>query len=199
VHADAEKAASSVRVEERLSHPLSEVETFMNGMASPAFASRATYHENEYRWGDGSAEILDYLLVAEGRVDPPNLTADEEAELYVKVRFRDAVPTPVFGFYIKTIEGLMVTGCNSRDFGEGWGGRYRSVAAGETVICRFRFRPHFESANYLLSIGVAADNGGELSPMDRRYDSILVKIESREPYYGLVGIDAQCDFINARI
>lgn len=172
---------------------------FVNGTESAGFAARSSYHAGEYRWGDGRAEIVDFLLVAGGRVDPVNLIADEEAELYVRLHFRDAVRTPVFGFYIKTIEGLMLTGCNSRDAGEGWGARYRAVAAGETIVCRFRFRPRFESGNYLLSLGVAADNSGELSPLDRRYDSILVKIESHESYHGLVGIGAICELVHAKV
>src|SRR5579883_132711 len=177
----------------------SAVAAFVAGRDAAGFAARISYHDAEYRWGDGSAEILDYLLVSGGRVDPPNVLADEEAELLVRVRFRDAVATPVFGFYIKTIEGLMLTGCNSRDAGEGWGARYRPARAGETVVCRFRFRPRFESGNYLLSVGVAADNGGELRPLDRRYDSILLKIESREPYHGLVGIGASCELVHCTV
>lgn len=173
------------------------ISAFAAGRDDAGYVARASYHDAEYRWGDGTAEILDYLLVSDGRVDPPNLLADEEAELLVRVRFRDAVNTPVFGFYIKTIEGLMLTGCNSRDAGEDWGARYRPVRAGETVVCRFRFRPRFESNNYLLSLGVAADDGGELRPLDRRYDSILVKIESSEPYYGLVGIGASCELVHS--
>ncbi|MER3547040.1 MAG: sugar ABC transporter ATP-binding protein [Rhodanobacteraceae bacterium] len=170
---------------------------FVAGRDAAGFAARTSYHDAEYRWGDGSAEILDYLLIAGGRADPPNLIADEEAQLLVRVRFREAVATPVFGFYIKTIEGLMLTGCNSRDAGEGWGARYRPVSAGETIVCRFRFRPRFESGNYLLSVGVAADNGGELRPLDRRYDSILLKIENPSPPYGLVGIGASCELVHS--
>lgn len=172
------------------------VDAFVNDDAA-AFAARATHNAGEYRWGDGSAEIVDYLLVAGGRVDPPNLIAGEEAELYVRVRFRDAFATPVFGFHVKTIEGLMLTGCNSRDFGQGWGARYRPVSAGETVVCKFRFRPNFESGNYLLSLGIAADNGGELRPLDRRYDSILLKIENDGPYFGLVGVGASCEYVRS--
>jgi len=176
---------------------VSAVDAFLQNGSSADFAARASYHSAEYRWGDGSAEILDYLLVAGDRVDPANLVAGDEAELLVRVRFRDAISAPVFGFYMKTIAGLMLTGCNSRDFGQGWGGRYRAVRAGETVVCRFRFRPRFESGNYLLSLGIAADDSGELRPLDRRYDSILLKIENDGPYYGLVGVGASCEFVNS--
>jgi lipopolysaccharide transport system ATP-binding protein len=91
----------------------------------------------------------------------------------------------------------MLTGSNSRDFGQGWGERYRPVREGETVVCKFRFRPNFESGNYLLTIGVAADSGGELRPLDRRYDSILLKVENGGPYFGLVSVGATCEFVRA--
>lgn len=178
-------------------HAVPEVAAFLQDQGGDGFMAHATYHDGEYRWGNGRAEILDYLLVAGGRADPVSLSADEEAELYVRVRFRDAVDTPVFGFYIKTIGGLMLTGCNSRDAGDGFGTRYRPVEAGEVVVCCFRFKPSFESGNYLLSVGIAEDHSGELDPLDRRYDSILVKIENRDSYFGLVGIGARCELVCA--
>lgn len=174
-----------------------EVAAFVDGRDGAGFTARASYHDGEYRWGDGRAEILDYLLVAGGRVDPVSLFADEEAELYVRMRFRAAVRAPVLGFYIKTIGGLMLSGCNSRDAGSGFGSRYRAVDAGEVVVCCFRFRPAFDTGNYLLSLGIAEDHGGELDPMDRRYDSILVKVENRNQYFGLVDIGARCELVQA--
>lgn len=180
-----------------VAHRVPEVAAFANARAGVDFARRASYHDGEYRWGNGRAEILDYLLVAGRRIDPVNLFADEDAELYVRVHFTDAVAAPVFGFFIKTIEGVMLSGCNSRDAGKGFGARYRGVAADATVVCCFRFRPQFESGNYLLSLGIAEDHSGELDPLDRRYDSILVKVESREPYFGLVNIGADCELVCA--
>ena len=172
-----------------------KAKAFVAGTDDVGFQQRRTYNKDEYRWGDGRAEILDYLLVGSDSADPAMLVANEEVELYVRARFHAEMDTPVFGFAIKTVNGLMLTGCNSRDAGEGWGARYRAVRAGETVVYRFRFRPRFESSNYLLSLGIAVDNSGELTPADRRYDSILVNIENRESYYGLVGIGASCEFL----
>ena len=176
-------------------HALPEVSAFIHDQDGAAFASRTSYHGGEYRWGNGRAEIVDCLLVGGTRVDPANLFCDEEAELFVRVRFHDAVATPVFGFFIKNIEGLMLSGCNSRDASKGFGSRYRPVARGEIVVCCFRFRPRFESGNYLLSVGIAEDHGGELDPLDRRYDSILIKIENPGPSFGMVDTDAHCELI----
>lgn len=198
--AEAQRNAKTMEIgldaEHAAQHALPEVAAFINDRGGTSFAMRTSYHDGEYRWGDGRAEIVDYLLVAGERVDPVNLFSDEEAELYVRIRFRDAVATPVFGFYMKNIEGLMLTGCNSRDAGDGFGSHYRPIAAGETVVCCFRFKPKFESGNYLLSVGIAEDHSGELDPLDRRYDSVLVKIESREPLFGMVNIGARCELVH---
>lgn len=195
-HRNALSVEAGLDAEQAAQHALPEVLAFINDHGGTGFAARASYHDGEYRWGDGRAEIVDCLLVGGKRVDPPNLFCDEVAELYVRIRFRDAVATPVFGFFMKNIKGLMLTGCNSRDAGDGFGARYRPVAVGETVVCCFRFNPKFESGNYLLSVGIAEDHSGDLHPLDRRYDSVLVKVESRQPFFGLVNIGAQCELIN---
>lgn len=191
---------SEAGIEHERAHPthaVPEVEAFINDTAGTGFATRASYHDGEYRWGDGSVEIVDCLLVAGERVDPANLYAEEDAELYVRVRFNRDVATPVFGFAIKNLEGQMLTGCNSRDQGMDFGSRYRAVFAGETVVCRFRFRPKVDSGNYLLSVGMSEDHNGDLEPLDRRWDSILIKVERSGPYFGMVNLDADCQFVSA--
>jgi lipopolysaccharide transport system ATP-binding protein len=180
----------------RVAHTVPEVDAFINDHAGAAFATRRSYHDGEYRWGNGRAEIVDCLMVAGKRVDPPNLFADEDVELYVRVRFTGDIATPVFGFAIKNLKGQMLTGCNSRDQGHGFGARYRPVAAGEVVVCCFRFRPKVDSGNYLLSVGMSEDHHGDLEPLDRRWDSILVKVERREPFFGMVNIGADCQLIS---
>jgi lipopolysaccharide transport system ATP-binding protein len=176
-------------------HALPEVTAFINGTTGCGFSARRGYHDAEYRWGNGGAGILDYLLVGGKRVEAANLFADEEAELYMRVRFTRDVATPVYGFAIKNIQGQMLSGCNSRDHGLGAQSRYRAVSAGEVVVCCFRFRPKLDSGDYLLSIGVSEDHSGDLNPLDRRYDSILIKVERRGPYFGLVDIGAECQIV----
>jgi lipopolysaccharide transport system ATP-binding protein len=185
---DVEEAMAAV-------HALPEVAAFINGMADSGFANRRGYHDAEYRWGDGGAEILDYLLVSGNRVGAANLYADEDAELYMRVRFTRDVATPVYGFAIKNIQGQLLSGCNSRDHGTPGMARYQAVSAGEIVVCCFRFRPKVDSGDYLVSIGVSEDHSGDLDPLDRRYDSILIKVERRGPYFGLVDIGADCQVV----
>ncbi len=181
--------------EKNVVQALPEVSAFIDKAAASGFSRRRGYHDAEYRWGNGGAEILDYLLVSGKRVEVANLFADEDAELYMCVRFTRDVATPVYGFAIKNIQGQLLSGCNSRDHGVRASARYRAVSAGEVVVCRFRFRPKVDTGDYLVSIGVSEDHSGDLDPLDRRYDSILVKVERRGPYFGLVDIGADCELI----
>jgi lipopolysaccharide transport system ATP-binding protein len=178
-------------------HALPEVSAFINDRIGVGFAGRRGYHDAEYRWGNGGAEIMDYLLVSGKRVETANLFADEDVELYMRVRFKRDVATPVYGFAIKNIQGQMLSGCNSRDHGADSGPRYRAAAAGEVVVCCFRFRPKVVSGNYLLSVGMSEDHDGDLEPLDRRWDSILVKVDLRGPYFGLFDIGADCQIMHA--
>ena len=180
----------------RVTHAIPAVATFINDHTGAHFGARASYNDGEYRWGDRSAEILDYLLVGGERVDPANLFSDEDVKLYLRVRFHRAVPTPVYGFAIKNLKGQMLTGANSRDHGTGFGGRYRAVAAGEVATCCFRFRPKLDSGNYLVSVGVSEDHDGELVPLDRRWDSILAKVERPGAYSGMVDMGADCELVD---
>lgn len=173
-----------------------EVQAFVQDRGGAGFAARTSYHDGEYRWGNGRAEIVDYLMVAGRRIDPVNIYSDEDIELYVRVRFTGDVAKPVFGFAIKNLKGQMLTGCNSRDQGDGFGARYRPVVAGEVVVCRFRFKPKVDSGNYLLSVGMSDDHSGDLEPLDRRWDSILVKVERRDPFFGMVDIGADCQLVS---
>ena len=182
--------------EKNATHVPPEIAAFIDKGADSGFAGRRGYHDAEYRWGNGGAEILDYLLVSGDRGEVANLFADEDAELYMRVRFTRDIATPVYGFAIKNIQGQLLSGCNSRDHGVRASARYRAASAGEVVVCCFRFRPKVDSGDYLVSIGVSEDHSGDLDPLDRRYDSILIKVERRGPYFGLVDIGAGCELID---
>jgi lipopolysaccharide transport system ATP-binding protein len=156
------------------------------------FARRLGYNPAEYRWGDRRAEILDYqLLDAEAR-ETVHLTAERDYILRIKVSFHAPVVRPVFGFYIKTIDGLQLTGANSRDFPAPGAAPVGQADEGDIYVATFTLRPRFKAGEYMLSVGVAEDVDGELVPLDRRYDSILVHLGQESPHYGLTYTGCAC-------
>lgn len=157
------------------------------------YASRPLYNPSEYRWGDRRASILDFRVVdAEGR-SIGQIESGEACELLLKVHFRSDIRNPVYGFYMKTIDGILLTGCNSRECPAREEIRLRPVVAGQFVAVRVALRLPFSAGHYLLSVGIAEDVEGELVPLDRRYDSILLGVVSKRPAAGLIDLGLTCD------
>ena len=171
--------------------PVDEISHFFN-TEQDEYAQRLGWNPNEYRWGSGDAAILDFRILNKEGNHTVQLYADEKYIVAMKVLFNRSVPNCVFGFYIKTIDGLLITGSNSRDFPEEQQ-QYEAIGQ-DCRMCEvsFNFYPCFTSGEYMISLGVAEDVAGELVPLDRRYDSVLVHIVNRKPYFGLVDLDTRC-------
>jgi lipopolysaccharide transport system ATP-binding protein len=150
------------------------------------------WNPNEYRWGSGDAVILDFRIIDNNGKHTVQLYADEKFVIAMKVILKKTLPNIVFGFYIKTIDGLLITGSNSRDFPDDQHVNWEIDPGCNLFEVSFIFKPRLTSGEYMISLGVAQDVLGELIPLDRRYDSILIHVINRKPYFGLVDLDTKC-------
>lgn len=152
-----------------------------------AFNERPGYNPHEYRWGDGSARILDYYIAAEGEAYPTSFTVGQEIVLVLSISFIHDVYRPILGITIKTKEGVTVFGANSEtlDFED----FKASGQAGTSVRVGARFNCRLGSGDYFISLGVASRQGEEIVPHDRRYDSIHIQVRPDENFFGLINLD----------
>ena len=98
--------------------------------------------------------------------------------------FRVDVSALIYGLTIKTPDGVTVYGSNSRDFFDGL--VMQPARAGQTVCVVFSLDLRIGAGDFLLSLGVAQEiGGGEVEPLDRRYDSILMHVSRQSRCYGL--------------
>jgi homopolymeric O-antigen transport system ATP-binding protein len=75
--------------------------------------------------------------------------------------------------------------------------RFGAVEAGACVSVEFTLPVGLNTGAFLISVGVSSDDGtGELVPLDRRYDSILVKVLHRLPIWGIVDLNASCRLLS---
>lgn len=153
------------------------------------FAERPGYNKDEYRWGDRSATILDYRISVGGEAFPAQIDALAETTITFAVRFNVPVRNPVYGLLIKTVEGVFVYGTNSRIAGARVM-EERRFDIGDVDQVAFSLRFRLARGNYLLSVGVSEERGGELEPLDRRYDSILVSVHNPVEVWGLADLGA---------
>jgi len=164
--------------------------------ASPlnGFSERKSYNRNEYRWGDRRAEIIDYLVLSGGRTDPVRCYQGEGLDVYVKVMFLKDIEHPIYGIAVKSPDGVLVYGNNSRDWGKGYSLGPRK--SGEVHIVRFSLEPRLNAGHYLISLGVAEDTGAGEVPLDRRYDAVDLLFESENLCYGLVDMGLRFESLN---
>jgi lipopolysaccharide transport system ATP-binding protein len=150
------------------------------------FASRPGYNQHEYRWGDGSAAILDFYLSADGEDYPSAITTGQNIVLAVSVKFLCALVRPILGITIKTKEGVTVYGVNSEtlDVEEFKSlGQCSQVAYGRASFC-CRLAP----GDYFISLGIATKQGEGITPHDRRYDAIHIQVRPVTTFFGLVDL-----------
>lgn len=165
----------------------------MGDSAEDVFHSRPGYRAEEHRWGAGGAAIIDYAIVVDNQLFPSQLTSAQPVEFYFKVVFKQDVESLVAGFLIRTLEGLYLYGTNSYLASNGKAAL--SGTAGEIKTYRFSIPMNLNEGDYMLSFGVSAgDPEGELVPLERRYDSVIVRVARPKPFWGVVDLQASFGF-----
>ena len=155
------------------------------------FEERPGYNKHEYRWGDGTARILDFLLTAESQNAPINrFKTGDRIKLSLRVEFLEDCAAPIFGLTIKTIDGVTVFGSNSRDFDGG--PLFHPAMAGEIVVVTFKIALSLGHGDYMLSVGVAEESTLQTVPKDRRYDAIYIQVLNPSKSFGLTELNMQC-------
>lgn len=154
--------------------------------ADDTFACRPGYNKYEYRWGDGSVQILDFYLSADDYCYPSSIESGQRIALELSVKFLADHFRPIMGVTIKTKEGIAVYGVNSEtlDVGE-----FKKLGKKETVATvRVEFDCSLAPGDYFISVGIASRSGEEIIPHDRRYDSIHIQVRPTSKFFGLVDL-----------
>jgi lipopolysaccharide transport system ATP-binding protein len=148
---------------------------------------RSGYNGGEYRWGNRQAEIVDCVLVDEEGKPTNHFTSLGTCRAKVSVRFHEDVPQPIYALTLKTPDGVVLYGHNSREVGE----RYHPRRKGDTVCVEFLFHPKLITGHYLISLGVVAQplSGEEdVVVLDRRYDVIEIFVTNYDGGFGLIDL-----------
>jgi lipopolysaccharide transport system ATP-binding protein len=107
----------------------------------------------------------------------------------VEANFEKACENPVFGFFIKTPDGVTVYGNSTKTLPTP---DRLSAAEGQILCVQFVCELNLGSGSYLLSVGVSAVRGAEVVPLDRRYDVLHFEVVNDSGAVGLADLHAQC-------
>lgn len=174
----------------------SDTSTFLNhhfstrvNLEADVFGTRPGYNPHEYRWGDGTAKIIDFYMVADGEDYPTAISTGKKIVLEVVVKFLETLRRPIFGITIKTKEGVTVYGTNSEKLD--FDGFKSKGVLGEGVVLQVSFICRLAPGDYFISLGVATSQGEEIIPHDRRYDSIHFQVRPETTFFGLVNAEME--------
>lgn len=169
-------------------HGGSGIAALLNG----AYAERPNYNPAEYRWGDRAAEFLDFNVRQAGENYPGSLVPREEIRFSFRVKFHATVVRPIFGFAVKTKEGITIYNTNSE---------WQSVELvdvaqpNEEMIVSVTMPVMLFEGDYFISVGIASSSTeGEVVPHDRRYDSIHLAVGPITIFTGLADLNARIKF-----
>jgi lipopolysaccharide transport system ATP-binding protein len=162
---------------------------------SEGYESRPHYRSQEYRWGDGGARIADFYFDVDGEAFAMPVRTGGRLRIVMRIDFERDVEEPVYGLLIRTHDGIFLFGTNSRI-----ASKMRSTPArkGSQVHVEFVLPANLNTGAFLLSLGVSEPGAdGELVPLDRRYDSILIRVVHDNPVWGLVDFEARCRVVES--
>lgn len=148
---------------------------------------RAGYNQKEFRYGSGAARIIDFRIERTNSEESCCIRSGEVFIVRCRVVFVEDVEKPIFGIAVKTKDGIELYGTNSllRRM------EIKERAKGEDIWIEYRLRANLQSGDYFLSLGVAADDGGRVVPLDRRYDLATISVLPGDASFGVVNLDGE--------
>ncbi len=146
-----------------------------------------SYNENEERWGDKRAQLCHYELLRNGDYNNGWLERGDQLTIKAWVIFKHDIDDLVFGITLKTSDGAIVYGANSRMIGD----LPRTQTAGSLLCIDFSLTMNVLGGDYFVSLGVAQDHDDkDAIPIDRRYDLIHLHIAPTEEAFGVADMQA---------
>ena len=147
---------------------------------------RSFYNAGEYRWGDQRGQIQDYLLLINGQPASSICQSGDHIDLLLRVIYKADVSNPILGLTLKTSDGIVVYGANTRD-------RKLDVPAGRAgseLLVRYSFAINLIGGDYFISLGLAEDDEQKDNlAIDRRYDLIHLQVRAERGDFGISALN----------
>jgi lipopolysaccharide transport system ATP-binding protein len=154
------------------------------------FHTRPGYRKDEHRWGHGGATILDFNIFADEKIFPGQIPCGTETELSFKVLFDNNFENIVPGILIRSLDGIYLYGTNSHLSSHGRANL--SARPGQVSTFKFSLPMLLNEGDYMISFGVSTGHpDGELIPLERRYDSVIIRVTRHQIFWGIVDLKAE--------
>ena len=143
-----------------------------------------TYNRYEHRFGNGHAEIIDYMLVTGGIVNPTSFYSGAAIDIYFKVLFHQKIEAPIVGIIFKNTEGVIAYGVNTDWLKE----RIRPGVAFDVQAYRFTIQLNLCAGDWFIDLAVA-ESTTELC--DNRGALVHIYLIEQQSYVGLARLETR--------
>ena len=137
-------------------------------------------------YGNGAAEIEDFAIIDENGNYTNAIVKGTRFRLKSKVKFKQDVHDPIFTYTFKNIQGVAITGTNTR---------YEKkdvplAKEGETYVATFEQDMFLQGGEYLLSMSCTGYRDGEFQVYHRLYDVCNVTVVSDKNTVGFYDMNS---------
>ncbi len=137
-------------------------------------------------YGTRQAQIEEVFLTDDRGIRTNSILKGLEFHIYMRVRFFEDLPAPIFAFSFKTAKGTEITGTNTM-FEKAF---LESVRAGDGKEVCFTQKMSLQGGEYLLSFGVTGYEGDDFKVYHRLYDALDVTVVSDKNTVGYYDMDS---------
>ena len=144
-------------------------------------------NEKALEYGTKDGEIVEFYVTDKKGIKTSAIIKGEECTLYLKVKFHNDVPAPIFAFTIKDKHGTDITGTNSmieKAFLE-------PVKKGDIKEITFTQNLDLQGGEYLLSLGVTGYEGDTFQVYHRLYDVLNLTVVSEKNTVGYYDMNSK--------
>ncbi|MDI3464444.1 MAG: Teichoic acid export ATP-binding protein TagH [Nitrospira sp.] len=141
---------------------------------------RNSYNKDEFRFGDREAEIVDYVLLCEGRLFPIEIPSGAKVGLYVCLKSNNFDGQLSAGFAIKTVDAVKLFGANTIS-----SGIRISMKPREMLWIRFDFFMNIGPGDVFIDLGCGDWTEPPARPLDRRHSVIHLVVTANGRFDGL--------------
>ena len=152
---------------------------------------RRSYNKDEQRFGDRQAEIIDYLIVNKDNYDPTIIQSGDKIDLYLKIKYHNAIENLRYGFLVKTSDGVKIYGWNTQ-FG---GIPVQPAKKGGILVMKFSIKMDLAGGDFFIDIGFDELINGNPVTIDKRFDFIHLFVKARKTFTGLVELESSYEEI----
>ncbi|MBD9362229.1 ABC transporter ATP-binding protein [Methylomonas fluvii] len=155
---------------------------------------KPAYNRHETRMGSGKARIVDFDLVVNGELNPPEIASHANCELIVKLVSNEFVQLSV-GFAIVSLEGTYVFGTNLAMMGH----PLVQIEPDDYVALKFHWQAHLAGGEYFLNLGCNEFVDGQDSFVDVRRSLARLKFSDTPQSVGFVDLEVVPELVAVEI